>query len=105
MHIGFAATSRAQVDGWWEALTTTGYRDDGAPGPRPEYGPTYYGAFVRDPDDNSIEAVQHDTADPESGVIDHLWIRVNDLAATKRFYAAIAEVTGAASATATTGCR
>ena len=94
-HIGFAATSRAQVDGWWEALTTAGYRDDGALGPRPEYWPTYYGAFVRDPDDNSIEAVHHDTADPETGVIDHLWIRVTDLAATKRFYATIAETAGA----------
>ena len=69
-HIGFAATSRAQVDGWWEALTTTGYRDDGAPGPRPEYRPTYYG-------DRSSR------------------IRVTDLAATERFYAAIAEATGA----------
>jgi catechol 2,3-dioxygenase-like lactoylglutathione lyase family enzyme len=95
VHIGFAATSPAQVDRWWEAMTSAGYRDDGAPGPRPEYGPTYYGAFIRDADDNSLEAVHHDTADPASGQIDHLWIRVAELGATKRFYTAIADATGA----------
>jgi hypothetical protein len=31
--------------------------DDGAPGPRPDYGPDYFGAFVRDLDGNKIEAV------------------------------------------------
>ncbi len=31
----------------------------GAPGPRPEYHPGYYGAFVLDPDGNNIEAVHH----------------------------------------------
>src|SRR5213592_4653874 len=85
LHIGFAATSRDQVEAWWNALTATGYRDDGAPGPRPEYGPTYYGAFIRDHDNNSIEAVHHESSTPDTGVIDHLWIRVRDLDATKRF--------------------
>jgi catechol 2,3-dioxygenase-like lactoylglutathione lyase family enzyme len=95
VHIGFAATSREQVDGWWRSLTSAGHRDDGAPGPRPEYGPTYYGAFIRDSDGNSLEAVNHERTDPETGVIDHLWIRVSDVEASKRFYAAVAEATGA----------
>jgi catechol 2,3-dioxygenase-like lactoylglutathione lyase family enzyme len=94
-HVAFAATSRAQVDGWWQALTAAGYVDDGAPGPRPEYGPTYYGAFIRDVDGNSIEAVHHDTSEPATGLVDHLWIRVSDLAPVKRFYTAVAEATGA----------
>jgi catechol 2,3-dioxygenase-like lactoylglutathione lyase family enzyme len=34
-------------------------RDDGAPGPRPQYGGDYYGAFLLDPDGNSAEAVHH----------------------------------------------
>jgi catechol 2,3-dioxygenase-like lactoylglutathione lyase family enzyme len=95
VHIGFAARSPAQVDRWWEELTVAGYRDDGAPGPRPEYGPTYYGAFIRDADDNSLEAVHHETTDAATGVIDHLWIRVGELAPAKRFYTAVAEATGA----------
>ena len=35
--------------------------DEGAPGPRPKYGPGYYAAFVRDPDGHRIEAVCHET--------------------------------------------
>jgi catechol 2,3-dioxygenase-like lactoylglutathione lyase family enzyme len=93
-HVAFAAASRAQVDDWWRALTQAGYRDDGAPGPRPQYSPDYYGAFIRDQDDNSIEAVHHQTATARAGLIDHLWIRVADLDATKRFYAAIAPTLG-----------
>jgi catechol 2,3-dioxygenase-like lactoylglutathione lyase family enzyme len=95
LHVGFAAASRAQVDAWWQALTYAGRFDDGPPGPRPEYGPTYYGAFSSDADGNSIEAVHHDTTDQETGVIDHLWIRVADVAASKGFYGAVAEAAGA----------
>jgi hypothetical protein len=36
-----------------------GGRDNGAPGPRPQYHPGYYGAFVLDPDGNNVEAVCH----------------------------------------------
>jgi catechol 2,3-dioxygenase-like lactoylglutathione lyase family enzyme len=97
LHIGFAASSRSQVDRWWETMTSAGHRDDGAPGPRPQYGPTYYGAFIRDPDDNSLEAVHHESADATTGVIDHLWIRVAELAPAKRFYTVVADATGARS--------
>jgi catechol 2,3-dioxygenase-like lactoylglutathione lyase family enzyme len=93
LHIGFAARSRADVDEFWRAGTAAGYRDDGEPGLRPEYGPTYYGAFLLDPDGNSAEGVQHETTDPE-GTLDHLWIRVRDVGAARRFYALVAPFVG-----------
>ena len=71
LHAGFVAPSREHVDRFWEAGTAAGYRDDGAPGPRPEYGDDYYGGFLLDPDGNSAEAVHHDSL-RSGGVIDHL---------------------------------
>jgi catechol 2,3-dioxygenase-like lactoylglutathione lyase family enzyme len=56
-HFAFLAESRAMVRAFYEAAMANGGRDDGAPGLRPEYIPTYYGAFVLDPDGNKIEAV------------------------------------------------
>jgi catechol 2,3-dioxygenase-like lactoylglutathione lyase family enzyme len=99
VHIGFGATSRALVDAFWRAGTDAGYRDDGRPGPRPEYRDDYYGAFLRDPDGNSAEAVHHADIRPP-GHIDHLWIRVADLAAAQRFYETIAPHAGFALANA-----
>ena len=55
-HIGFRARNRAQVEAFYEAAIAHGGAGDGAPGPRPDYGPDYFGAFVRDPDGNKIEA-------------------------------------------------
>ena len=85
LHIGFTAQSRAQVEDFWRAGTVAGYRDDGAPGPREQYSQSYYGGFLLDPDGNSAEAVHHG-AMRDRGMIDHLWIRVADVAASKRFY-------------------
>jgi catechol 2,3-dioxygenase-like lactoylglutathione lyase family enzyme len=97
LHVGFRARDRAQVDAFWQAGVAAGHRDDGAPGPRPEYAPTYYGGFLLDPDGNSVEAVHGDrvTAVP-AGRIDHLWIRVRDLEASRRFYTTIAPHAGLA---------
>jgi len=68
------------VHAFWQAGVDAGHRDDGAPGPRPEYGPDYYGGFLRDPDGNSAEAIHSERANPvQPGRIDHLWIRVADL--------------------------
>ena len=55
-HIGFIAPSKAAVAAFHEAAVAAGASDDGAPGPRPEYGEPYYGCFVRDPDGHKIEA-------------------------------------------------
>ncbi len=95
LHVGFQAPDRAQVDAFWQAGLDAGYRDDGAPGPRTQYSPSYYGAFLLDPDGNSVEAVHHDreNAVPE-GRVDHLWIRVRDPQASRRFYTTIAPHAG-----------
>jgi catechol 2,3-dioxygenase-like lactoylglutathione lyase family enzyme len=84
LHVAFVAASRDAVDAFWRAGVEAGYPDDGAPGPRPQYSADYYGAFLRDPDGNSAEAVHHGS--PRAGVVDHLWIRVADLDAATRFY-------------------
>jgi catechol 2,3-dioxygenase-like lactoylglutathione lyase family enzyme len=93
LHLGFAAPSREQVDAFWRAGVEAGYPDDGAPGPRPQYRDDYYGAFLRDPDGNSVEAVHHGDV-RQDGVLDHLWIRVADLAASTAFYRAVAQPAG-----------
>jgi catechol 2,3-dioxygenase-like lactoylglutathione lyase family enzyme len=59
IHVAFAATSRAEVDAFYQAAITAGGKDNGAPGLRPHYHANYYGAFVLDPDGNNIEAVCH----------------------------------------------
>ena len=59
VHIAFRADARALVDAFHKAALAAGGRDNGAPGPRPQYHPNYYGAFVLDPDGHNIEAVCH----------------------------------------------
>jgi catechol 2,3-dioxygenase-like lactoylglutathione lyase family enzyme len=94
LHIAFVARSRDAVDEWWRTMTEAGYPDDGGPGPRPQYSPTYYGSFVRDPDGNSVEAVH--LGEPREGDnhIDHLWIRVRDLDAQRRFWETVVPTLG-----------
>ena len=75
-------------------MTAAGHPDDGAPGPRPQYSPTYYGAFVRDPDGNSLEAVHHGEPREGENRLDHLWIRVRDLAESRLFYETVAPTVG-----------
>jgi catechol 2,3-dioxygenase-like lactoylglutathione lyase family enzyme len=58
-HIAFRAESRDLVDAFHAAALAAGGTDNGAPGPRPQYHPGYYGAFVLDPDGNNVEAVTH----------------------------------------------
>jgi catechol 2,3-dioxygenase-like lactoylglutathione lyase family enzyme len=93
LHVAFQAASREQVNSWWRAMTEAGYPDDGAPGPRPEYSPDYYGAFVVDPAGNNAEAV-HNGPPRYDGVLDHLWIRVHNLDDSTRFYETIAPTVG-----------
>lgn len=92
LHVAFFAPTRGLVDEFWRVGTEAGYGDDGPPGPRPEYSPSYYGSFLLDPDGNSAETVNHDNAMRRG--IDHLWIRVADVAASKRFYETIAPHAG-----------
>jgi catechol 2,3-dioxygenase-like lactoylglutathione lyase family enzyme len=89
LHVGFAAPDRDAVRAFWQAGVDAGFTSDGEPGPRPEYGGSYFGAFLLDPDGNSAEAVVHDTL-RSGGAVDHLWIRVRDVDASQRFYEAVA---------------
>lgn len=59
VHIAFASASRAAVDAFHRKGLAAGGRDNGAPGLRPDYGSTYYAAFLLDPDGNNVEAVCH----------------------------------------------
>lgn len=56
-HVAFASPDRAIVHAFYEAALAAGGRDNGGPGPRPQYQKHYYGAFVLDPDGHNIEAV------------------------------------------------
>jgi catechol 2,3-dioxygenase-like lactoylglutathione lyase family enzyme len=51
---GFRCASQAEVDAAYAAALATGGSDEGAAGPRPDYGPTFYGAYVRDPAGNKM---------------------------------------------------
>jgi catechol 2,3-dioxygenase-like lactoylglutathione lyase family enzyme len=59
-HIAFAAPDRAAVRGFFDAAVASGAEVLHEPRLWPEYHPGYYGAFVRDPDGNNVEAVRHD---------------------------------------------
>jgi len=61
-HIAFSAADRATVDAFFEAAVATGADALHEPRLCPEYHPNYYGAFVRDPDGNNVEAVFHGNA-------------------------------------------
>jgi catechol 2,3-dioxygenase-like lactoylglutathione lyase family enzyme len=56
LHFCFNAASRKAVDGFHAGALKSGGRDNGKPGIRPDYGATYYAAFVVDPDGYRIEA-------------------------------------------------
>ncbi len=55
-HFAFFVLSKEEVDAFHREGLAAGAEDDGAPGPRPDYGEPYYGAFLRDPDGHKIEA-------------------------------------------------
>ena len=56
LHICFTAPTRAAVDAFHKAALQFGGKDNGKPGLRADYGPTYYAAFAIDPDGYRIEA-------------------------------------------------
>lgn len=91
LHLGLVAPSTEAVDAFWRAGVDAGYVSDGEPGPRTEYTPDYYGAFLLDPDGNSIEAMLHGNVRQPPGIVDHLWVRVADAATSDAFYTAISQ--------------
>jgi catechol 2,3-dioxygenase-like lactoylglutathione lyase family enzyme len=58
-HVAFKAPSRKAVDQFHAAALSNGGKDNGPPGVRESYSPTWYAAFAHDPDGNNIEAVIH----------------------------------------------
>ena len=58
-HLAFRVDSEQEVAAFHAAALAAGGRDNGAPGPRPHYHPSYYSAFALDPDGNNVEAVCH----------------------------------------------
>jgi catechol 2,3-dioxygenase-like lactoylglutathione lyase family enzyme len=59
LHVAFASPDRATVDAFHAEALAAGGRDNGPAGLRPQYHPSYYGAFALDPDGNNVEAVCH----------------------------------------------
>jgi predicted lactoylglutathione lyase len=57
VHIAFRARNRAAVDKFYKDGVKAGGGDNGKPGLRADYSPTYYAAFLTDPDGNNVEAV------------------------------------------------
>jgi catechol 2,3-dioxygenase-like lactoylglutathione lyase family enzyme len=56
LHFCFTAPNRASVDAFHAAALKAGGQDNGAPGIRSDYGPSYYAAFAIDPDGYRLEA-------------------------------------------------
>lgn len=56
LHFCFVAKDRSAVDAFHAAALKAGGKDNGKPGLRPDYGPTYYAAFAVDPDGYRVEA-------------------------------------------------
>jgi catechol 2,3-dioxygenase-like lactoylglutathione lyase family enzyme len=54
-HIALQASGKAAVDAAYRAGLANGGRDDGPPGPRPQYGRRYYAAYMLDPDGLRVE--------------------------------------------------
>ena len=73
LHVAFSAPSHELVDAFHRAGVEAGSPGDGA--------------FLRDPDGNSVEAVYTGGA-RRTGAIDHLWLRTRDVAGIRRFYVA-----------------
>ena len=59
IHVAFEAADAAAVRAFFEAATELGAEVLHEPRHWPEYHDHYYGAFVRDPDGNNVEAVCH----------------------------------------------
>jgi catechol 2,3-dioxygenase-like lactoylglutathione lyase family enzyme len=60
LHLAFTAANRQQVDAFHRAALQAGGKDNGAPGLRPQYHPSYYAAFIIGPDGHNIEVVCHE---------------------------------------------
>lgn len=56
-HVAFRVKTKKQIRAFYDAAIRAGGKDNGAPGPCPEYTTTYYAAFVFDPDGHNVEVM------------------------------------------------
>jgi len=97
MHYAFSANSTKEVDEWYEACIKHGAKDNGKPGPRPAYGPNFYGAFVHEPLDGvhleccfkHLAAAEGEKIAPAHSGFDHVGLLTSDLTKAQTFYDAI----------------
>ena len=92
LHVAFAAHSREEVDAFWQAGTDAGYASDGEPGLRPQYHPTYYSGFLLDPDGTAWRPAPRAQRRRPWSSIDHLWLGVRELGASRQFWETVAPV-------------
>ena len=91
-HIAYNAPDTESVDRFHAAALAEGGYDEGAPGLRPRYAVDYYGAYVRDPDGNKLQAVCYTNgrrAGATGDVVSHITIGLADLARERAFYTAV----------------
>jgi catechol 2,3-dioxygenase-like lactoylglutathione lyase family enzyme len=93
VEVAFTAPTPAHVDRFARAGVDAGFAADGPAGLRPDYAEDYYAAFLEDRAGNSFAAVHRHGARPE-GNIDHVAIRVSDVAASAAFYSTIGPAVG-----------
>jgi catechol 2,3-dioxygenase-like lactoylglutathione lyase family enzyme len=62
VHVALRVKSKADVDEFYRAALAAGAKDNGPPGPRPQYTPNYYACFILDPDGYNIEAMIDEVA-------------------------------------------
>lgn len=59
VHVAFRAANKSTVSAFYHSALEAGAKDNGQPGPRPQYGSYYYACFVFDPDGHNIEAMHN----------------------------------------------
>jgi predicted lactoylglutathione lyase len=94
VHVAFHAKNRDAVQSFYDSALNLGAESLHEPRLWPEYHPGYYGAFVRDPDGNSVEAVHRAKQRLDENRLGHVWIRVRDLVESRFFYETVAPTVG-----------
>jgi catechol 2,3-dioxygenase-like lactoylglutathione lyase family enzyme len=93
VEVAFIAPTPAHVDRFARTGVDAGFAGNGPAGLRPDYAEDYYAAFLNDRAGNSLEAV-HRHGERPKGSIDHVAIRVSDVAASAAFYSTIGPAVG-----------
>jgi catechol 2,3-dioxygenase-like lactoylglutathione lyase family enzyme len=96
-HVAFHAADEETVRRFHAAALAAGGSDEGGPGLRLVYAPDYYGAYVRDPDGNKLQAVTYPggrKAGPGGDVVSHITLGSNDLIRSGAFYEPLLKTLG-----------